>query len=555
MRGDCERGRKICPNVREMSEFAKVWLKITYIKTIRRDNYMSEQKWAMIIIGAGMTGLSTGLTWALNVDTKEKPVLIIDKEPRTGGYVTTYQRKGYSFETCQVIGNLNDVFDYFGVKIELKQFKGDYMRIFWVNPETDEVKQIDIPSGRETFKNWLKEKYSDEADKIEKFMNHSYEMYLELSKLKYDPNFFEILKMFFTCPKIVGNASKSFQEYFDGFGIENPEIKEIFSAFAALSGVPESGVAALLPLGVMYSLLDGAYRPKKGFADLSKQMSNRFEELGGEFMLGKKVEKILVEDGVAKGIQLESGEKLYSDYVITTVDVKLAMKEMVGLDKIRKLDQKYAQKVEDVIMSPSSMNISLGLDDELDLAGMGFDSGYNIITTGGETFDKLFEAFLEGKSGFTDKNFHLGVICPSLTTGTKPALTIRVVPLPKGNWVELRNEDYEKYKAEKERWADFFIDLVEKYAVPELKKHILVKDISTPATYSRYSGSPSASIYSMASFADNFGRKRLKMKTPIKGLYQPKFTHGVFGTITGGLQVIDMILNRKVMNGNSRLKR
>jgi hypothetical protein len=58
----------------------------------------------------------------------------------------------------------------------------------------------------------------------------------------------------------------------------------------------------------------------------------------------------------------------------------------------------------------------------------------------------------------------------------------------------------------------------------------------------------------MAPYPDNFGRKRLKTRTPIRGLYQPKFVHGVIGSITGGLQAADMILEGRVMGGYSRLR-
>jgi hypothetical protein len=79
----------------------------------------------------------------------------------------------------------------------------------------------------------------------------------------------------------------------------------------------------------------------------------------------------------------------------------------------------------------------------------------------------------------------------------------------------------------------------------------VVKDISTPATYARYSGSPTGSIYDMASLVTQFGPKRLPMKTPIRNLYQPKFAHGLYGTMMNGVQVVDLILERKFNNGNS----
>ena len=44
------------------------------------------------------------------------------------------------------------------------------------------------------------------------------------------------------------------------------------------------------------------------------------------------------------------------------------------------------------------------------------------------------------------------------------------------------------------------------------------------------------------------------MRTLIKGVFQPKFVHGLFGTLLAGMQVNDIMLDRKVMDGNARLK-
>jgi len=513
---------------------------------------MTADQKSLIIIGAGMTGLSSGLAWAKNNNTSEKPVLIIEKQPKTGGEVTSYERNGYQFDTCQMISNLTDIFKYLGIDVELRAFKGLYMRIFLVKSGENEARVLNLPSGIDGFREHLKKEYPDEAVKIEEFLIYSHKMFKELDKLKYEPTFPELLKTLITCPKIVMNASKNFEDYFNKFDIKNEEVREIFSAFAAMSGLPDNRVAALLPIGVMFSLLEGAFRPRNGFIELPRAMEKQFLDLGGEIRTGTEVKKIMTDDGRVLGVVLSDGEKIYSDNVISTVDTKLAMEKLVGMDIIRERDNAYAEKIESIKMSPSSMNVSLGLDDKIDLAGLGLDCGYNVVTTGGNTFNRLHEAFLKGENAMSEDCFHIGVICPSLTTGTRPNITIRVVPMALAHWMELRKNDTAKYKNEKEKWGNFFIDLVEKHVIPDLKKHIIVKDISTPATYARYNGSPTGSIYDMASQPDNFGRNRLKMRTPIDGLYQPKFAHGVFGTITGGLQVIDMILERKIMDGNSR---
>jgi hypothetical protein len=95
---------------------------------------------------------------------------------------------------------------------------------------------------------------------------------------------------------------------------------------------------------------------------------------------------------------------------------------------------------------------------------------------------------------------------------------------------------------------------MEKYVIPDLRKHIVVRDIATPATYVRFSGSPTGSIYDMAAVPDNFGANRLPVITPVNGLLAPKFAHGVFGAMNSGLQAVDILLDGKVMHGNSRFK-
>jgi len=512
-------------------------------------------KKSLIIIGAGMAGLTAGITWALNTDIKNNPVLIVEKQPKSGGFVTSYEREGYVFDTCQMLPNMSEIFEYLGINIELKKFKGYYMRIIVVDPNTGESKILELPSGVENFKKMLMASYPNNSKQIGKFLDHARSMYLELFKLKLEPTIIEILKTLFNCPKIIKNSSKTFKEYFNQFQITEPDVIEIFNAFAAFSALPAKQASSLVPVAAMNSLLDGAYRTKIGFIDLANQFEKKYLELGGELKLNSEVEKILVgDDNIVKGIRLKDGKEIYADIVISTVDTMLAMKQLIGLDVIRKVDEKYAEKVESVKMSTSSMNIGLGLDDKIDLVALGMDCGYNVITTGGDSYDRLFELYEQGEIGFNEKCFHFGVISPTPTTGGQPNITVRVTPMALADWAELRESDREKYNSKKEKLADFFIEMIEKYLIPDLREHILIKDVSTPATYARYSGSPTGSLYDMAPFTNNFGRTRLKMRTPIKGLYHPKFVVGVFGAVLGGMQAIDMILERKVMNGNARFK-
>ncbi|MBW2278759.1 MAG: hypothetical protein JRF63_14805, partial [Deltaproteobacteria bacterium] len=264
------------------------------------------------------------------------------------------------------------------------------------------------------------------------------------------------------------------------------------------------------------------------------------------------VEKIEVENNRVVGVKIKGlDETIRARRVVTTIDPKVAMKELVGDEH---LPADYLQQLEDTVMSVSSLNVALGLDDGIDLSQFDIDNPYNLISTGLGTAEKLFEAVLAGNNAFTEDCFHVGVMCPSLTVGGPGTVTIRGVPFAMGRWSEWRRDDRKRYVAEKQRWAEFLIDIVERYLIPGLSEHVAVINVSTPATYARYSGSPTGSIYDMASLVTQFGPKRLPLRTPIENLYQPKFSHGIYGAVMNGVQAVDVMLDRALNDGNSLFK-
>jgi phytoene dehydrogenase-like protein len=225
---------------------------------------------------------------------------------------------------------------------------------------------------------------------------------------------------------------------------------------------------------------------------------------------------------------------------------------LVGKDIIESISPKYSKRIEKIKMSTSAFTVSLGLDDNNIEGIKQLRCGYALLTSGNDAFQNLYKAFENNESALSENCFYLGLSCPPIEQNRNPVLSIQAVPMPMQNWKSLRDTDRERYIKEKEKTAELLIGLLEKYLVPDLSKHIVVADISTPATYSRYSGSPTGSIYDMASIPENFGRNRLPVITPIRGLLLPKFAHGVFGAMNSGLQAVDILFDGKVMKGNSR---
>jgi phytoene dehydrogenase-like protein len=509
----------------------------------------------LVIIGAGINGLSAGLAYALNNDLKQKSVLIVEKNPVSGGYVTSFTRKGFQFDTCQMSSNVSDILDYFGVSIDFREYHRDFIRVYKVDPETDQVKTFELYSQEKDFEEQFIRLFPEEAVKLNKLFSYSLAMFHEIYGLKYKLGFIDILKMLVTCPKVIGNSNKTFTRYLKMFGIDNPEIDLLFQVFSAMSGLPNDRIAALLTVGVMFSLREKAYRPRGPFIELPRKLEQRFRQLGGQLLLNSEVEKITLKKGVVRGIHLKNGLDIACRNIISTADVKTTMLKLVGLDPLHRPGPRYFKKVESLRMTTSSFTVNLGLDDAGLLTEHGLPGGYALLTSGCAAFPKLFQAFENNECKLSGDCFYIGLSCPYPEDRERPVFTIQAIPVPAADWIALRNSDRQRYHLEKEKTADLLIDIVEKYLVPGLKQHILVRDISSPATFARYSGSPTGSIYDMASVPGNFGANRLPVITPVPGLLLPKFAHGIFGAMNSGLQAVDILLEGKVMQGNSRFKK
>ena len=508
-----------------------------------------DKKYHVVVVGGGIAGLSTAIAYAKNANVGANPILVLEKAPKVGGMVTSFKRDGYLFDTVQMIPEVTHLFEYFGVDLPLRRFEGHCARLFLADPASGTAERVDIPSGISPFKEMLMARFPDSGTSAAQLVDYSAALYDELKHLRMESSWLGNLSMLLNCRRIIASTNLTFQRYMNKFGVIDPALREIFEIFTAFAGMPAERVPALLVASVMTSTLRGCYRPTRGFIKLPHVLRKRAEALGAEIRCKSRVEKIVVEDGAVKGVVLEGGDVIAANYVVTAMDTKVALLALVGEAQLRRAEPTYAERLNSIKMSPSSMTISLGLDDHLDLAGLGMDCGYNVITTGKGTFEKMFQAFDRGEIGYSDRCFHTAAISPSLTTGGKQTIIIRVVPMPVADWVDLRNRDPQRYAERKKETADFFISQVERYLIPSLTRHIKVIDIASPATFERYVGTPTGSIYDMAPYPDNFGRTRLKLKTPIKGLLLPKFTHGIYGGLQAGIHTADHILGGAVCKG------
>ena len=231
-----------------------------------------------------------------------------------------------------MISNISDMLDYFGVAVDFDEFTHDFIRVYKVDPATDKVRAFELYTQGEAFEEQLIKLFPADAAKLRRFFDYSQAMFDEIYGLKYAPGARDILEMLLNCPKVVRNRNKTFSEYMKMFGINNPDIGLMFQVFSGMCGLPNDRIAALLTVGVMYSLREKACRPRGRFIELPQKMEKRYRELGGQMLFRSEVEKIIVDENGVRGVRLKDGSIIRSWNIISTIDVKLTMENLVGLE-------------------------------------------------------------------------------------------------------------------------------------------------------------------------------------------------------------------------------
>lgn len=380
-------------------------------------------------------------------------------------------------------------------------------------------------------------------------------MHRELHHLQTEPTILEYVEMLFKCRRIIANSGKTYKQFLKKFKFKNNELLEILDIFSTCSGLSGNRCAALLTVSAMITSLNGSYCPEKGFIQFPLALKNVYEKNGGQLLLNSEVEKIIIESGKASGVQLIDGTIIQADYVVSTADTKLTLEKFIEFIILQEFGSRYARKAKSAKMSPSAMVIHLGLDDKIDLNSLGFNCGINVLTTGRKSYERIFDEWENSHQLMDDDCFHFGVILPPRQSDGKQTLIIYIRPVFDRKWTALRKINIREYQKEKQRVADFYIRKTEEFMIPDLREHIKYIDVATPATYERFIGSPGGSNYDMLPIPENFGKNRLKTRTPVKNLFLPKFSHGIWPSLQAGMQVVDMISNRKIMNGNASYRK
>jgi phytoene dehydrogenase-like protein len=265
---------------------------------------------------------------------------------------------------------------------------------------------------------------------------------------------------------LLGKLSKiSGEEYGNRFS--DPLLK---SFFATGDIGKMSAIAMILSLAWMNS--GNAGYCIGGSQALIRLIEEKIASLGGKIRFKSKVERILVENDTAVGVQLANGETIRADWVISAADGHATIFDLLG-GKYVDAAVRTTYDERELFASYLQVSLGVGLDlrDQPAMLSRFLESPF-VVDPGTELRNLSF------------RFFHFD---PTFAPDGRTAVTSILPTRNFEYWHGLRHNDPAAYHAQKHRVADAVIAVLEK-RIPAIRGAIEVVDVSSPATVFRYTG-------------------------------------------------------------------
>lgn len=503
--------------IREFKKFD--WRIETYLYKPKK-----EDEYDIIIVGSGIGGL----TCSALASKRGYKVLVLEQHYQVGGYCSSFTRNGFVFNAG--VEDVSGLWEKGPITYLLKELDLNKDDLFKRNSVKYIFKGKEIYANNfDEFQNTLINMFPFEKENIFKFFYDGQKAYIECYK---DSEIYGVPLPSELIVKVFGSRNlsnypkehphfydwmnKSYKEKLDEY-FKNENLKILLSSLLGYVGSSSDKVAASSALTACVSYyLYGGYFPKGGAQNFANTLKDFIEKNKGKVLTKQKVDEILIENKKVFGVKVK--EKIFkAPIVVGNANAKTIF---LNLIKNEALDKKFVEYIKGLKMSNSAFMVFLGVD-------MSLSNYPTIIKNLDEGYDIVINSNADN----------------SLAPKDKASITILTI----ANYYDFP-ENKEEYSKKKKEMTEFLISKVEN-VIPQLNKHIIVKDAATPKTFESYTSMPEGALYS---FEQSIDVKRPYFKTPIKGLYLASASTfpggGIEAVVISGIICANDICNWQVKN-------
>jgi phytoene desaturase len=314
----------------------------------------------VIVIGAGFSGLAA----ASHLAKAGVSVRVVERHNQPGGRARTWSSDGFRFDMGPSWYWMPDVFERFFEAFDydvddlydLVRLDPSY-RVVWPGGDA-----WDIPAGLDALRALFERHEPGASDALDTFIDQTryiYESAFDDYLFRPSLSFFE-----FVDPRLVTELFRlrmlrSMASYARSF-FDDERLARLVEWPVLFLGASAENTSAMYSLMSYADMALGTWYPMGGMHRIIEAMTEVARAQGVQFSFGERVERILVEDGRARGVFTSEGTHR-ADAVLAAADYHHVETQLLPA-KWRQFDASYWDKR---TMSPSSLLFYLGLEGDL----------------------------------------------------------------------------------------------------------------------------------------------------------------------------------------------
>ena len=441
------------------------------------------QRYDVIVVGAGNAGLSAAATTAKN----GLKTLVIEKNIVPGGCATSFVRGRFEFEpSLHELANIGSKENPGSVRRLFEEFGAD---VNWVSETTafrtiadgENGYDITMPSGIEAFCDEMERQVPGSRESTLAFFELAKKAdaaVAYMSKGKPDP-----AVMMQEHADFMRMASHSVDEGLNALGMPQ-KAQNIMETYWCYLGAPTNELDFAHYAMMMSRYIVGCpAMPKMKSHELSLALDKAIRDMGGEIWYNTEVTEILVEKNKAYGVKIGERE-IYADYIVANCFPDVAYAKMITTKKIpeRAVKLANARKKGEMFFT-----VYLGLNRSAEELGI---KNYSVFLFESSDSNEQYASCNNINGSFTIANCLNRVIPDASPKGTCTLFFTTL--LTERAWGDVKAEDYKKTK---NRIAKRMIETYEKNLGITVQPYIEEIEIAAPPTFARYLSTPGGTPY------------------------------------------------------------
>lgn len=320
------------------------------------------EKKSVTIIGAGIGGLAL----ACMLGKAGYQVTIVEKNEMAGGRARVFTDKGFTFDMGPSWYMMPDVFSHF-FEI-LGEDMSDYYRLEKLSPSyqitlKSDGKNYTFYSDMQKNKDLFESIEVGAGNVLEKFLAQGKEQY-ELSKSEFMYRNYNSIRDFMTL-RVMRQGAKlplfKKQKKIIEDKFKSEILRKALQYQTVLLGTAPGDTPGIYTLMNYVDLVLGEWYPSGGIRSVPESLEKIAKKYGAKIILNSPVKNIIIENNIATGVCLESGEIINSDIVVSNADVEHTDRKLLPREYQTKSDKYWESRV----LAPSAFILYLGISGKL----------------------------------------------------------------------------------------------------------------------------------------------------------------------------------------------